>query len=105
MVEDLACVVDAARTRAFVGRSAELEPVDGWVRDQLVASLPADVLVVIAGRNTPDTPWRADRGWREVVECLPVAELTPGESELLLATRASATIDARGSPTSAAATR
>ncbi len=62
-----------------------LERVDGWVRDQLVASLPADVLVVIAGRNTPDTPWRTDPGWRQVVECLPMAELTTDESELLLA--------------------
>jgi hypothetical protein len=62
-----------------------LERVDGWVRDQLVGSLPANVLVVIAGRNTPDTPWRTDPGWREIVECLPLGELTAAESETLLA--------------------
>ncbi|MET1058479.1 MAG: hypothetical protein ABWX84_02710 [Nocardioides sp.] len=62
-----------------------LASVDEWVRDRLVASLPADAVVVIAGRNAPATAWRTDPGWRAVVECLPMEILDRAESEQLLA--------------------
>ncbi len=62
-----------------------LASVDEWVRDHLVASLPAEVVVVIAGRNAPATAWRTDPGWRAVVECLPLEALDATESEQLLA--------------------
>jgi hypothetical protein len=62
-----------------------LAAVDGWVRDSLVSSLPVDVLVVIAGREEPSTPWRTDPGWRAVVQLLPIGSLGPVESEQLLA--------------------
>ena len=61
-----------------------LAAVDGWVRDELVASLPARVVVVLAGRNPPEPAWRTDPGWRSVVECLPMKVLDPVESERLL---------------------
>jgi hypothetical protein len=62
-----------------------LTAVDAWVRDQLVAALPADVVVVLAGRNAPAQPWRTDPGWRAVVSCLPLDRLNPPQSRLLLA--------------------
>ena len=52
---------------------------------QLVASLPEEVLVVIAGRDAPATGWRTDLGWRAVVDCLPIGALNKTESEQLLA--------------------
>ena len=61
-----------------------LAAMDGWVRDELVASLPAGVVVVLAGRNPPEPPWRTDPGWRSVVECLPMNVLDRAESERLL---------------------
>ena len=61
-----------------------LTAVDAWVRDRLVASLPGDVVVVLAGRDAPAPPWRTDPGWRAVVACLPLDRLDPPQSRLLL---------------------
>lgn len=62
-----------------------LASVDDWVRDELVASLPPDSVVVISGRDEPTPPWRTDPGWRAVVRCLPIGALDPVESVQLLA--------------------
>jgi len=62
-----------------------LAAVDDWIRETLVASLPANVRVVIAGRESPTSAWRTDPGWRAVVEPLPIGVLDPDESEELLA--------------------
>ncbi len=62
-----------------------LAALDSWIRDSLIASLPADGIVVIAGREPPDAPWRTDPGWRSVVDCLPIGVLDAVDSEQLLA--------------------
>ena len=91
--EGLRAAVAVAEPRADDGRGwvllidgyERLAAVDEWVRDRLVASLPAEAVVVIAGRNAPATAWRTDPGWRAVVECLPMDVLDAAESERLLA--------------------
>lgn len=91
--EGLRTALAAARAQArpdqpwvlLIDGYERLQAVDDWVRDQLVASLPADVLIVLSGRNPPATAWRTDPGWRVVVECLPIAPLAAEESEQLLA--------------------
>jgi hypothetical protein len=78
---------DAGETRPWVllvDGYERLTAVDGWVRDRLVASLPGDVVVVLAGRDAPASPWRTDPGWRSVVACLPLDRLDPPQSRLLL---------------------
>lgn len=62
-----------------------LSNLDGWIRDDLVASMSTEIVVVLAGRNPPQQAWRTDPGWRAVVECLPMDVLDPLESEQLLA--------------------
>jgi hypothetical protein len=37
---------------------------DRWMREELLPSLPADAVTVLAGRDAPGTAWRSDPGWR-----------------------------------------
>ena len=45
----------------------QLGPIDGWLRQAFLPALPADCVVVLAGREAPAAPWRSDPGWRSVV--------------------------------------
>lgn len=40
----------------------QLSALDGWLRGQWLPNLPADLLLVLAGRQGPDAHWRADPG-------------------------------------------
>jgi hypothetical protein len=44
----------------------QLTALDGWVRREWVPELPADGVVVLAGRDAPDPAWRLLPGWREL---------------------------------------
>ncbi|WP_153530699.1 AAA family ATPase [Actinomadura macrotermitis] len=61
-----------------------LTALDGWVREELVPGLPADTVVVIAGRCPPARPWREDAGWRELLRVEPLGGLAPAEARELL---------------------
>ena len=49
---------------------------DGWLRDAFLPQLPEDVLVVLAGRDPPSTPWRSDPGWQSLVRVIPLRNLS-----------------------------
>ena len=57
---------------------------DTWIRDTWIPILPADAVVVIAGRDPPATPWRADPGWRALVGVFGIGLLTDDEAATLL---------------------
>ena len=61
-----------------------LGPVDTWVREEFLPSLPAGTVVVLAGRDPPSAPWRVDPGWRALAACHRLEALTPEESAELL---------------------
>ncbi|GAA4244458.1 ATP-binding protein [Dactylosporangium darangshiense] len=63
----------------------QLTPIDGWLREQLIPSLSADTVVVLAGREPPTVPWRSDAGWRELVTVYRLDHFDPDESGQLLA--------------------
>jgi hypothetical protein len=63
-----------------------LAPLDGWLRENFLPQLSGHSLVVIAGRNQPESVWRADIGWRELTRILPLRNLRPEESQTYLAT-------------------
>jgi hypothetical protein len=59
---------------------------DGWVREHLVPSLPAESLVVIAGRSPPTPEWTADPGWRPLIRVIALRNLRPEDAtEMLVA--------------------
>ncbi|WP_439658528.1 ATP-binding protein [Lentzea sp. HUAS TT2] len=57
-----------------------LEPLDDWVREHYLPSLPASCLVVIAGRRGPGPRWRADPAWRTLMRVVALGNLSPRES-------------------------
>jgi hypothetical protein len=59
-------------------------PLDGWIREEFLPSLVAGAVVVVAGRDPPSPPWRTDPGWRALVACHRLEELTQAESVELL---------------------
>lgn len=64
-----------------------LAPLDDWLRESYLPSLPDDVLVVLAGRSPPAPGWVADLGWRDLVRVVSLRNLRPGESRAYLSAR------------------
>ena len=63
----------------------QLGAIDGWLRQIFVPSLPAEDVVVLAGREPPAAAWRTDPGWRQVVAIHPLGHLDDADSADLLA--------------------
>jgi hypothetical protein len=63
----------------------QLGAIDGWLRQSFLPALPADGLVVLAGRDAPAAPWRTDPGWRSVVAVHRLDHFDDAESDELLA--------------------
>ncbi len=65
-----------------------LAPLDEWLREVFLPQLPANILVVMAGRHSPSAAWRADPGWQALLHILPLRNLSPEESSTYLTRRA-----------------
>jgi hypothetical protein len=63
----------------------QLAPIDFWLRDTFIPGLPAEVVVVLAGRDAPAAAWRVDTGWRRIVAVHRLSPFGPAESDRLLA--------------------
>jgi hypothetical protein len=61
-----------------------LLPLDTWLRTTFLPELPENILTVLAGRNLPDPAWQSDPGWGTLVRIVPVRNLNPQESRILL---------------------
>ena len=62
----------------------QITPLDPWLREHLLPTLPSRALVVIAGRHPPAPAWRTEPGWGALVRVLPVRNLDPDESRAYL---------------------
>ncbi|MDV9175190.1 ATP-binding protein [Streptomyces sp. W16] len=60
------------------------QDMEEWIRDRFLPRLPAGALVVVAGRLAPDPLWKADLGWSELLQVVPLRELGPADSAALL---------------------
>ena len=69
----------------IVDAAERLEPVEGWLREEFLPSLPAQTVVVIAGRRPPGEEWRADPGWREPLRVVSLRNLSRDAVQILLA--------------------
>lgn len=65
----------------------QLVPLDDWLRASYLPSLPADAVVVIAGRNPPTPGWLADVGWQDLLRVVSLRNLRPAESRKYLSAR------------------
>jgi hypothetical protein len=59
----------------------------GWLRTEFLPRLPEEALTVVAGREPPDTAWRTDVGWQELLRTVALRDLPPEDALLLLARR------------------
>ncbi|WP_369133856.1 LuxR C-terminal-related transcriptional regulator [Modestobacter sp. I12A-02662] len=64
-----------------------LNLLDGWIRNDLAAALPAGVTVLLVGRRGPNVAWRTAPGWRPLLAELAIGPLPPGDVGDLLAAR------------------
>jgi len=60
---------------------------DAWLRETFLPQLPAQSLVVIAGRNPPAPAWRTDIDWADLTHMVALRNLRPEESQMYLAAR------------------
>lgn len=61
-----------------------LHPLDTWLRTSYLPELPENILTVLAGRNPPHPSWQSDPGWGPLVRIIPLRNLNPDESRILL---------------------
>jgi hypothetical protein len=61
---------------------------DRWLRDEFLPSLPAQALVVIAGRAPPGAGWREDSGWHAMLRVVPLGDLQEEDARAFLDARA-----------------
>ena len=59
-------------------------PLEPWLREEFLPSLPVGTVVVLAARTPPRVEWTADPGWHDVLQVLEVKDLSPAEAEMLL---------------------
>ena len=79
---------ESGRHAILIDTYEMLAPLDGWLRDVFLPELPANVLVVLAGRNPPATAWRTDSAWQTVMRTISLRNLSPEESRSYLEKRA-----------------
>ena len=99
---DTAPAADGARmdsgnsgTVLLVDGYEQLGAIDSWLRRDLLPSLSAHEVVVLAGRDPPAAAWRTDPGWRELVAIHPLDHLDDTDSANLLARAGVAESDRR----------
>lgn len=68
------------RTIVFLDTYEKITPIDDWVRTDFLPQLPANVLTVICGRNTPSVAWLSDPGWKALMRTMQLRNFTPEES-------------------------
>jgi hypothetical protein len=80
----IARLSDSGRLVVLFDTYERLSPLDDWVRTRLLPRLPATSLTVVAGRAAPDSAWRADPAWRELLRVVSLRNLSPEESRQYL---------------------
>jgi len=68
----------APPTVLVIDTAERLRLIDGWLRQELLPSLPAHVRVVIATRDAPGAAWRSAFG--ELLRTLPLGPLEPADA-------------------------
>jgi len=88
-IDETTAIVDAwpPDSLLFIDTYEALAPLDTWLREVFLPQLPAETLVVVAGRNPPAPAWLTDLDWSDLTHSLPVQNLRPEESQAYLTTR------------------
>ena len=68
----------------FIDTYEQLMPLDNWLREEFLPELPADALVVVAGRTPPSPQWASDPGWGELLRVVALRNLQPDDARAYL---------------------
>jgi len=82
--DPLAALARVPRPVLLLDTYESLAPIDEWVREEFLPALPADALVVIAGRQPPAPQWVADPAWRELLRVVSLRNLPPRDGRAYL---------------------
>ena len=75
---------DSGRIVVMLDAYERIASLEERIRTDLVPSLPATALTVIAGRKPPSAAWRADPAWGDLLRVVSLRNLRPDESRRLL---------------------
>ena len=75
------------RLLLLVDTTERLTPLERWLREELLPSLAADAVAVLAGRDPPSVAWRTDPGWNGLMHAIHLTNLSREESRDLLERR------------------
>jgi hypothetical protein len=84
--EDLAAALGTRgrRTVVLLDTYETAAPLDDWLRERFLPELPADSIMVLAGREPPGPAWRSEAAWRELLRVIALRNLRPDESRAYL---------------------
>lgn len=80
-------VSQASRHVILLDTYETFTPLDDWLRQTFLPQLPEKTLIVMAGRHSPKSAWRADPGWQALIHLLPLRNLSLKESRTYLTKR------------------
>jgi hypothetical protein len=64
-----------------------VEPLEVWLRDDLLPRLPAGTLTLVGSRQPPNPDWRTAPGWDQLTRSVALRNLPPVDAGRLLAAR------------------
>ena len=64
------------RLLLLVDTTERLTPLERWLREELLPSLAADAVAVLAGRDPPSVAWRTDPGWNGLMHAIHLTNLS-----------------------------
>jgi hypothetical protein len=76
---------DEPKTVVLIDSFELLAELDAYLRDQLAPRLPANAVLVLAGRHPPSVGWRTDQGWAPILHLMRLDNLSAAESGAYLA--------------------
>lgn len=65
----------------FIDTYELIRPIDDWLRQEFLPTLPDNVLTVLSGRNAPSKNWTMDAGWQELMEQIQIRNFSRSESK------------------------
>lgn len=83
-----ACRVGRQRWILALDTYEAIAPLDRWMRESFLPSLPSTCLVILSGRLKPEGIWATDAGWRALSHSLELAPFDLSEVTELLTARA-----------------
>jgi len=79
-----ASLAQGPRRALLLDTHESIAGLDAWLRTSFLPSLPADSVIVIAGRRPPDEGWLADPGWSSAIHPIALRNLERSEAAAFL---------------------